>query len=208
MPQDAQDEERSLGSPATAQLTRRKLFGWLGFGSLALALGGCGASIVPFLTPKVNYEPSTTFTVGHPGDYRPGEMKLFEARQVFIFYSYWTDPQTGEERQGFQALTAVCTHLGCSYKPFAQADAAPHASGFFIQQVHAHCPCHGSIFARDGTVLGGPAPRPLPFFQISLTPDGRLEVDASQAVPPTQYLTPDGKWIDGPRPDGSDIKFT
>ena len=42
----------------------------------------------------------------------------------------------------------VCPHLGCYYK-------WNEGAGQF------QCPCHASTFARDGTVLGGPAPRPL-----------------------------------------------
>jgi cytochrome b6-f complex iron-sulfur subunit len=207
MPEE-NNEAYSLESPSTKQITRRNFFTWVGLGSVVLALGGCGAGTVSLLMPKMNYEPSTTFTVGRPTDYQKGDMKLLEAKQVFIFRSYWKDEKTGETIEGFQALTAVCTHLGCSYKPFAQADDAAHATGYFIKQVHAHCPCHGSIFARNGKVLGGPAPRPLPFFQISLTPDGRLAVDNSKIGPYTKYLTPDGKWIDGPEPQGDDINFS
>jgi menaquinol-cytochrome c reductase iron-sulfur subunit len=47
-----------------------------------------------------------------------------------------------------QVFSPVCTHLGCHYDWVA-------AQGRF------HCPCHGSFFALDGTVLAGPAPRPL-----------------------------------------------
>ncbi len=199
---EEKNEAYSLGSPATAQLTRRKFFSWMGFGSVLFSLGGLGTGTVTLLMPKMNYEPSTSFTVGRPTDYQTGEMRLLEAKQVFIFRTTWEDPQTQQILEGFQALTAVCTHLGCSYKPFTMGDASPHATGFETPHVHAHCPCHGSIFARDGSVMGGPAPRPLPFFQMSLTPDGRLEVDNSKLVPPTKYLTLDGKWVDGPVPDG------
>ncbi|MBI1742724.1 ubiquinol-cytochrome c reductase iron-sulfur subunit [Candidatus Acetothermia bacterium] len=203
------DNERySLESPAATQFTRRKFFSWLGFGSMVLALGGCGTGTVAFLMPKTNLEPSTTFVVGRPSDFKPGDMKLLEAKQVFIFRSYWKDLQTGEVVEGFQTISGICTHLGCAYKPFGPADQSPHANGWKTDQVHAHCPCHGSRFNRAGEVLAGPAPRPLPFYQMSLTPDGRLEVDASKIVPPTKYLTPDGKWIDGPRPDGKDINFS
>jgi len=44
-----------------------------------------------------------------------------------------------------------CTHLGCAYSWFSEGK---HASHFF-------CPCHDGIYALDGTVIGGPPPRPL-----------------------------------------------
>jgi Rieske Fe-S protein len=31
------------------------------------------------------------------------------------------------------------------------------------------CPCHGSVFSvKDGSVLGGPAPAPLPAVDVSV----------------------------------------
>jgi Rieske Fe-S protein len=46
------------------------------------------------------------------------------------------------------AVSATCTHLGCIVR-FNDAETA------------WECPCHGSRFAVDGTVLQGPANRPL-----------------------------------------------
>ncbi len=48
----------------------------------------------------------------------------------------------------FTVFSPICPHLGCHYhwNPRSQ---------------HFECPCHGSIYALDGKVLGGPAPRPL-----------------------------------------------
>jgi menaquinol-cytochrome c reductase iron-sulfur subunit len=45
-------------------------------------------------------------------------------------------------------FSPICTHLGCY---FSWND----ETGRF------ECPCHGSVFAITGKVLGGPAPRPL-----------------------------------------------
>jgi cytochrome b6-f complex iron-sulfur subunit len=37
-------------------------------------------------------------------------------------------------------------------------------------------------------VTGGPAPKPLPWFKISLAPNGELEVDKGQVVEAGSYL--------------------
>lgn len=53
-------------------------------------------------------------------------------------------------RQGAEvvAFSPACTHLGCAYKWNAATN-------------RFECPCHNGLFAKDGTVLGGPPPRPL-----------------------------------------------
>jgi menaquinol-cytochrome c reductase iron-sulfur subunit len=54
---------------------------------------------------------------------------------------------------GVVAFGPQCTHLGCVY----HWDDGKHE---FI------CPCHNSLFAIDGKVISGPAPRPLDRYQI------------------------------------------
>lgn len=49
------------------------------------------------------------------------------------------------------ALSAICTHAGCSM----DFDAAQH---------QLTCPCHGSVFNEAGDVLVGPARRPLQVY--------------------------------------------
>jgi Rieske Fe-S protein len=49
----------------------------------------------------------------------------------------------------FAAISAICTHQGCSVTPSAE--------GF-------DCPCHGSAFDQEGRRIGGPAQRPLERF--------------------------------------------
>jgi cytochrome b6-f complex iron-sulfur subunit len=48
----------------------------------------------------------------------------------------------------FVALSAVCTHAGCIVQ-------------FSSSSSDLECPCHGSIFALDGSVVRGPATSPL-----------------------------------------------
>ncbi|KAL1507139.1 hypothetical protein AB1Y20_007992 [Prymnesium parvum] len=64
------------------------------------------------------------------------------------------------------ALRAECTHLGCLVTP------NPLGDGFT-------CPCHGSRYAADGTVLRGPAPRPLRLAKVEARDgDGKLFMSA------------------------------
>jgi Rieske Fe-S protein len=67
--------------------------------------------------------------------------------------------RTGAET--FTALTALCTHEGCTITAFT--------TGSFV------CPCHGSRFTTDGSVRQGPASRPLRRFATRFA-SGRLAI--------------------------------
>ena len=54
----------------------------------------------------------------------------------------------------FVALSKVCTHNGCSVTYSAANNNLP-------------CPCHGSLFSTDGSVLNGPAILPLTKYTVS-----------------------------------------
>jgi cytochrome b6-f complex iron-sulfur subunit len=71
---------------------------------------------------------------------------------------------------GVYALSAVCTHLGCitRYKSDERAIA---------------CPCHGSRFDVEGNVIHGPAPRPLPWLDVTEDASGNLVVDTGIVIP-------------------------
>lgn len=60
------------------------------------------------------------------------------------------------------ALSAVCTHLGCLVK-------------WSTERQLVECPCHNASFGLDGTVLGGPAPEPLPQVTIGVV-DGVIRL--------------------------------
>lgn len=69
---------------------------------------------------------------------------------------------------GFLALWQRCTHLGC---------AVP-----YVEEIeHFHCPCHGSNFNQVGEVDGGPAPRPMDLFPITIRND-EVWVDTSKPI--------------------------
>jgi len=54
---------------------------------------------------------------------------------------------------GFEAYSAICTHLGCLVK-------------WKGSQKEFHCPCHAAVFDNRGQVVSGPAPGQLPPYKI------------------------------------------
>lgn len=60
--------------------------------------------------------------------------------------------------EGVVAYSGVCTHTGCSVTEWS------------AEARHFLCPCHASEFdpRASATVIGGPAPRPLPMLPLRL----------------------------------------
>jgi len=69
---------------------------------------------------------------------------------------------------GIVALYQKCVHLGCRVPSCA-------TSQWF------ECPCHGSQYNRVGEKKGGPAPRGLDRFPVSIAADGSVTVDTASA---------------------------
>lgn len=155
---------------ASGAVSRRSLLGvgWVAF--LASVVGPALANF-RFLFPNVVYEAPAAFKLGKPADYPPESVTFEEAHRLFVF----------RDRHGFRAISAVCTHLRCTIGPFGPPTAE-------VKVVHSRCPCHGSIFDKEGRVLAGPAPRPLDFYRVTLSPDGRLWVDKRAVVTPDTYF--------------------
>lgn len=139
-------------------LQRRRIFAAGCFGIGAATAGFLGATF-RFLVPTVLYEPSRRFDIGAPAEFPAGSVTFLSDRRLYVFNS----------AEGFFAISSVCTHLGCNVKHIAQ--------GF-------ECPCHGSRFDENGRVVQGPAPQPLAWYAISLSPREQLIVDLDQTVGP------------------------
>lgn len=130
-------------------LNRRDFLTLVARGCLALGgLFGLGI-LLRFLGYQGNEVQLTQFDLGSAADFPIGSRTpVAEARAAVLHTA-----------EGFTAISMVCPHLGCTIN---QTD-----DGF-------SCPCHGSRFHTDGSLLSGPADRSLSILRIDETVDGRL----------------------------------
>lgn len=147
--------------PRDAAMNRRRFCQFAGLSACAIAAGGATALSADYLRPRVLFEPPTRFLMGSPDAIEPGTVITDEVHRVFLI----------RLKDGFRALSSVCTHLGCITRYNADENIIA-------------CPCHGSRFNLDGDVIAGPAPRPLHSLALDLTDRGQIEVDAAAEVAP------------------------
>ena len=68
---------------------------------------------------------------------------------------------------GLFAVSAICTHSGCTCQP--------NGNEFF-------CPCHGATFALDGSNPTSPAHSALKHYAMCVDASGNVTVDTSKSV--------------------------
>jgi cytochrome b6-f complex iron-sulfur subunit len=137
-----QDRERSRGEPP-----RRR------FVEILLG-GGIIASVISFLYPVLRYlVPPPVADLGGDevvacriGDLKPNSSKIFR---------FGTHPGllllTADEQ--YHALSAVCTHLGCTVQ--------------YRGDTHQiWCACHNGLYDLSGRNISGPPPRPLEELEV------------------------------------------
>ena len=153
---------------------RRDFLFKLGTGAGLTALAAQAGASLRSLVPNVSYDAPTTVKLGPPGEF-PDGLKFLPDERLFVF------------RQGnvFHAMSAVCTHLGCTVR----AEALPRpevmsVEGAPLRVTHRFlCPCHGSRYTGDGANVSGPAPRPLAWYRLSIAADdGQLVADLADEV--------------------------
>jgi cytochrome b6-f complex iron-sulfur subunit len=153
---------------------RRDFLLKLGIGSGLAALGAQTVASMRSLVPNVSYDSPTTVKLGMPNDF-PDGLKFLPDERLFVF----------REANTFHAVSAVCTHLGCTVR--AEALSQPEVAtieGQSLRLTHRFlCPCHGSKYTGDGSNVSGPAPKPLAWYHLSVSPDdGQLVVDLARTV--------------------------
>lgn len=153
---------------------RRDFMMKAGLGAGVCGLGLQAAASLRSLVPNVSYDAPTTVKIGMPTDF-PDGLKFLPDQRLFVF----------REGKTFHAISAVCTHLGCTVR--AEAMSQPEtkeADGVKMRLTHRFlCPCHGSRYEGDGKAVAGPAPRALAWYHLSISvDDGSLVVDLAQEV--------------------------
>jgi cytochrome b6-f complex iron-sulfur subunit len=150
--------------PSPDEMTRRKALSWLtGMGLFGSAIITVFSNLV-FIKPRATYGQPNRFSVGKAEDFPPGARVSLDVRRVCIV----------REGDRMAAISTTCTHLGCIVS---------------VAETGFACPCHGSHYDQDGNVTSGPAPKALPWFQVSLAPNGDLIVDKDTEIEAGTYFT-------------------
>jgi cytochrome b6-f complex iron-sulfur subunit len=147
--------------------TRRDFIGFLGWGGVLTGLGIGSLAFVRFMFPRVLFEPPSRFSLGAPTDYGVNSVSSKWIKALRFWLVRFDDR--------FVALSATCTHLGCTPAYLATED-------------KFKCPCHGSGFRGYkggwqslGINYEGPAPRPLERYKLNMGDGGDLLVDKGVA---------------------------
>ena len=140
--------------------TRRGVLAGVGLVGLAGAVSACSsggsssgtsvgapAATTPASAPSAASGGNAASALASTSEIPVGGGKIFTSEKVVV-----TQPDSGD----FKAFSAVCTHMGCVVSQISDGT--------------IDCPCHGSQFSiKDGSVVGGPAPNPLPAQAIKVS---------------------------------------
>lgn len=145
------------------QTTRRSMLAGLGVAGLAGTVAACGTGSGAAYSPPAGNAATGSGEggtggggagggamageeLGSVGEVPVGGGKVFTAAKVVV-----TQPTEGK----YRAFSAICTHMQCLVDQVADGT--------------IDCPCHGSKYNfRNGQVVAGPAPSPLPREHIKV----------------------------------------
>lgn len=186
--------------PEQTGVARRQFLNRSIIGSFALGLGGFGGGVLAFLWPPFITGFGAVLNMGTVSDivqsirdnggflYRPeGRAWITEypAGAIERARTVYSPAELAGMEAGVIALFQKCPHLGCRVPSCA-------TSQWF------ECPCHGSKYNQVGEKRGGPAPRGMDRFAMSVT-NGVLTVDTGTIIqgPPIGTNTT-GQEAEGP----------
>ena len=151
-------------SPDVPSLSRRQLLNFLTGAVVAATAGGALYPVGKFfIPPKEVSEGGGILAKDRLGNLIPASQILAEppgSRALVAGLAgeptYMTVNEDGTLSD--RGIVDNCTHLGCTF-PWNPRD----------QQFQ--CPCHGSLYSPDGSVVKGPAPLPLKIVHVAVKED-------------------------------------
>ena len=186
--------------PDALGVTRRQFVNSSIVGMFSLGLAGFGASTIAFLWPNLSGGFGSKIRAGKVEDVlsqiRDTKEPVYVPEGRFYLARYPADALSKARANysggvlagmeaGVVALYQKCVHLGCRV-PWCKS-----AQWF-------ECPCHGSQYNAVGEKRGGPAPRGLDRFSVSVS-GGTIVVDTGQlSVGPAIGVNTTGQEAEGP----------
>jgi cytochrome b6-f complex iron-sulfur subunit len=165
-------------------VTRRQFFNRSILAGSGLGLGAFGVAALAFLWPSAGGGFGGKVVVGSEADAKDAfdnKIPFYNAAAKTYIVAYpkadlpkakkvtaYTAPIIAGMEAGYVALYQKCVHLGC------RVPWCPSSQWF-------ECPCHGSKYNRVGEKQGGPAPRGLDRFVLTVS-GGNITVDTGLLV--------------------------
>ena len=133
------------------KFSRRDFVGWIIRGGLLTTLAGMVFPALTYIWPVTRQGPVGGMAEAGNVDDIPvgGSKKIIVGGSAILVI---------RTQQGFRAFSAICTHWGCLV-------------AWNAQKQTIECPCHAAVFDKEGQVVSGPPPRPLPSYQVSVVHD-------------------------------------
>ncbi len=186
--------------PDTVGVSRRQYLNRSIIAFFGLGLSGFGAAVIGFLWPQPKGGFGSKIRVGKIPDVvasieaNKGFYYVPEGRMWVVKYptsaldkakKVYKQPELNGMEAGVLALYQKCPHLGC------RVPSCPTSQWF-------ECPCHGSQYNNVGEKKGGPAPRGMDRFAMTVE-GGALFVDTGNVLqgPPIGVNTT-GQEAEGP----------
>lgn len=141
------------------KVSRRQFLGFAWLTTAAVFGGEVLAALFKYIQPVAAGGFGGIVKAGTLEEFPPGSVTLVKAGRFYL---------SRLDDGSFLALWQRCTHLGCSV-PWVE------------DETQFHCPCHGSLYSKVGEVQGGPAPRPLDYFPVTIE-GGEVFVNTEEAI--------------------------
>ena len=95
--------------------------------------------------------------IGRSGTFPLNDFTYLPEHKIYVY----------RDNTGMKAVSSNCTHLGCAIEKTRE--------GF-------QCPCHGSVYNKNGRVISGPALKDLSWYRLYRSPEGQVIVDMTRIV--------------------------